>query len=307
MDEQRKMYRVFQLIARLRSPVGCIKKDVARDFEVTERTIERHFRLLTDLGFDIVKEGNRFKIEGIEKRKLKHEDMIVFNLEEAIIIRDALLSCSTEGPLRKSLLEKLYALTELEELSETIYKQAVSKNISTIRLAIKSRQQVQLKDYQSASSECARDYLIEPIRFYQYYNYLLAYDISDEKVKQFKTERISGAEITDREWTHEKEHRQKIVDPFGMTGDEEIRVVMELSMRARMLLEEEFPEAGTFLHHEGNKWIWDGKVSSLKGIGRFVMGLMDEVVITEPQELKEYIFGKIKKVSNATLFVGKGD
>jgi predicted DNA-binding transcriptional regulator YafY len=306
MDEKRKLFRIFQLISRLRSPLGCIKSEIARDFEVSERTIERHFILLQDLGFEITKHQNRLRIENIEKRKLQHEDMIVFSLEEAAAIRDALLSCANTGPLQKSLLDKLYALTELDELSETIYKQSVSRNINTLRTAIKARQQVLLKNYHAVSQSKAKDYLIEPFRFYSYYSYIVAYDVKDKKVKQFKTERITHAEINGIDWQYEKLHENYGVDVFGMTGGEKIKVKLKLEKRARLLLEEEFPGATLGLRRDKGIDYFEGEVYSLKGIGRFAMGLLDDVEIIEPVELQAYVKEKIKKYLGATGIVGRG-
>ncbi len=297
MDEQRKILRIFQLISRLRSPIGCSKRAAAEDFEVSERTIERYFYLLRDLGFEIIKVHNRFKIAHVDRNYLKHEELIIFSLEEAATIRDAILSCSEDGPVRKSLLEKIYALTELNELSETVFNQNVTKNINNLRLAINSKKQVKLKRYRSAESENDKNYLIEPLRFYHYFKYLVAYDVNAKTVKQFKTERIAHAEITEKEWENEKSHIQLIVDPFGMKGPEEFAVKLRLSKRAKLLLEEEYPDATPGLTKTGLYYYWKGKVVSMQGIGRFVLGLIDEIEIMSPEELKQHITEKIKKTN----------
>ncbi len=44
-----------------------------------------------------------------------------------------------------------------------------------------------------------------------------------------------------------------------------------------------------------NKSGFSGPVASYAGIGRFVMGLMDEVVIVSPEEFKKYMRGKMKR------------
>jgi predicted DNA-binding transcriptional regulator YafY len=305
MDEQRKFFRIFQLLSRLRSPLGCIKNEVARDFEVSERTIERYFELLRDLGFEIEKAGNRFIIQKLDKKDLRHEDMIVFSLEEATAMRDAVLNCTHSGPLQKSLMDKLYALTELDELADTIFKQTVARNINTIRVAIKAKQQVLLKNYRAVSAQSGKDYLIEPIRFYRYFGYFMAYDVHDRKVKQFKTERITDAELMSKDWQFEQLHENFRIDVFGMTGSEKIKVKLKLTNRARLLLEEEFPGALPGIKKLNGVEYYEGEVYSTKGVGRFIMGLLDEVEIIEPIELHEYIKEKIKVFSDATAFDGR--
>ncbi len=62
MSDLKRIYRIFQLISRLRSPLGVSKKNVAVQCELTERTIERYFELLDDLGLDLDSpkfEGNK--------------------------------------------------------------------------------------------------------------------------------------------------------------------------------------------------------------------------------------------------------
>ncbi len=294
MDEQRKIFRVLQLIARLRAPLGCTKADVARDFDVSPRTIERYISLLRDLGFEVIRKNGRFRIESPSRSTFKPEDLIVFSVEEAAIVKDALVACGVSNPLQKGLLDKLYALTDLDELSETLYDQYVSKNINHIRLAIKAKEQVLLKDYQSVNSKNASDRLVEPIRFYNYYQYLLAFEVKSQKVKQFKTSRISRAELTNKPWEFETLHTRGKVGIFGMTGEAPINVKLKLNNRARLLMEEEYPDAALYIRKKGNDHLFDGPVYSLKGIGRFVLGLLDEIRVLDPPELKDYINEKVK-------------
>lgn len=78
------------MIARLRQPLGWTKEDLASSLEVSVRTIERYIVLFRDLGFNVVQQGSRFKIEQPGRNAFRHEDLIVFTLEEAKIIKDAI-------------------------------------------------------------------------------------------------------------------------------------------------------------------------------------------------------------------------
>ncbi len=267
VTEQKKIYRVFQLIARLRSPFGASKAALARDFECTERTIERYMVLLADIGFDIGKRNGYFYIERIDRHGLKPEDMIVFSPEEAALVRDAVLSSTPNSPLQKSLLTKLYALTDLDELSQTLYSNSVSRSISTVRRAIRSGEQITLKDYHSVSSNRVSDRLVEPIKFFGYYTYLLALEVLTREVKQFKTDRIGSVEPTGRPWEHAHLHGQKRIDAFGMSGTQPIPVVLRLSTRAHCLMEEEFPDAAPHIARTEDGAIFRGSVYSFDQIG----------------------------------------
>lgn len=294
MTEQKKIFRVLQLIARLRSPLGCSKSDIAESFEVTERTVERYFDLLRDIGFEITKSHNRFRIERIERGNLIPEDLIVFSLEEAALIRQAIEATVHQSPLQKTLLAKLYALTDMDELADTLYSQTLSRNISTVREAIQNKQQVLLKGYHSVNSNTIIDRLIEPINFHSYFQYVLGFEVNSMEVKQYKTERITEAINTGKNWKHKAQHQQKGIDTFGMSGTDPIHIKLKLTTRARHLLVEEHPDAASYVQKIDEHFLYASTVYSLEGVGRFVLGLPGEVEVLEPEELKVYIEGKVK-------------
>ncbi|NOU45905.1 MAG: WYL domain-containing protein [Bacteroidales bacterium] len=294
MLEHRKINRILQLIARLRSPIGCTKDELARDFEVSARTIERHLKMLEDIGFKVDQHENRFYITNINRSTFKQEDLIVFNLEEASLIKEALLNNHVKSAIYDNVLDKLYALTDLDSLAETIGKSRQSFIIGTIRQGIKHKLQVVLKAYDSQNSSKTGNRLIEPIRFHNYFVYLTAFEIETAKIKIFKTERIGDAILTEKSWKYEAEHHRIGMDIFGMAGEIPIPVKLKLSKRAKNLLEEEYTDAAKYIHMVHGNYYLDTEVYQLEGIGRFVMGLPDEIEIIEPQQLKDYIRIKIE-------------
>jgi predicted DNA-binding transcriptional regulator YafY len=153
MTEHRKISRVLQLISRLRQPFGYEKEQLAEIFEVNVRTIERYIVLLRDLGFQVVQDNKRLKIELLDKHSFRQEDLIVFTLEEAAVIKEALLGYKMEGPLKHSLLDKLYSLTDLDQLAETMTNLQQARTISTINKAIKLKRQVILQNYDSVAND----------------------------------------------------------------------------------------------------------------------------------------------------------
>lgn len=90
-------------------------------------------------------------------------------------------------------------------------------------------------------------------------------------------------------WTREKEHKYPKLDVFRMSGEAPIHVRLALTLRARNLLLEEYPLAHAGIREEDGRWIYDGTVRRLEGVGRFVMGLLDQVEILEGTELWDYV------------------
>lgn len=295
MEELKKIYRIFQIISRLRTPIGTTKSSLAEAFDVNIRTIDRYFKLLRDLGFTLEKNKNRFKIPDQGKKNMTAEDLIVFNLEEADIIKQSLLNYKIKDPLQKSLLTKLYALTDLEELSDTLYNHSVSKNINNLRHCMKYKKQAILVDYQSVNSQKTCNRIVEPLKFYNYFTYLHAFEIESQQVKQYKTERITEVIQTNNDWKHEEKHDITNIDVFGMSGKRPLNVKLYLSPRASKLIKEEFPDSIHFIKTDNGITYFDGFVYDFAGIARFIMGLIDETDVIYPPELKKFVHAKMKR------------
>lgn len=295
MGEYNTVYRILNLISQLNSPMGCRKSVFSEDHFVNVRTFERYIDALRNIGFEIVSEKGRFKMAGKGRSNVDHTNLIVFSPEEAGVIRDALINSGIQSPIKRNILVKLYALTDLFEISDSLTRSVVSKNINEIRRAIKDNKQVILKGYLSLNSDTQRDRLVEPIRFIHYFRYLAAFDVENKEVKHFKTDRFERAEILKEGWQFQDRHKLKETDLFGMKGSRKTEVELLLSTRAAQLLKEEFPGIEQDIIPNGDQWKLHTHVFALEGIGRFVMGLVDEIEILKPAELSAHLAKKINK------------
>lgn len=296
MIEHQKIFRIFQLIARLRTPLGCKRHEVAEDFEVSSRTIERYFALLKDIGFTIEVKQGRYYIPPVSKMKIEIEKLITFTLEEAQIVKNALENYPIKTPLQKSLMSKLYAMAEMPELATSIFNQMVSKNISNLYHAIKYKEQVVLKKYQSLNSATTKDRLVEPLRLYRYNRYLMAFEPLTKQTKDFKIERIGSVDLTGEPALYHQKTEIPGIDIFGMTGTQKLDFTLRLSARAAALLKEEFPDATAYISHKNDQPTFTHFVYSWKGIGRFILGLPGEIEMIAPSELKAYVVKKAKEL-----------
>lgn len=107
--------------------------------------------------------------------------------------------------------------------------------------------------------------------------------------KVYKISRIDSVEILTESWENESEHNRPSADCFRMSGNNSIPIKLELSLRAKNLLLEEYPLAAKYLREEGNLWILETNVHDLAGVGRFVIGLAAEIRIISSPELEEYV------------------
>ncbi|HYC86690.1 MAG TPA: WYL domain-containing protein, partial [Chryseosolibacter sp.] len=162
---------------------------------------------------------------------------------------------------------------------------------------IRNKHQVILKNYHSANSNEIRDRMVEPIHFGDNYQSVMALDTHDKVCKQFKLDRIGEVIDLQRKFEFESFHKTKDTDIFGFSGDGQIWVTLRLGMRAYLLMREEYPLSIPYLEKQDDHYSFHGPVTNFEGIGRFVMGLIDEVTIVGPDSFKEFLSGKLKSVS----------
>jgi predicted DNA-binding transcriptional regulator YafY len=292
---QAKILRVFQLIGLLKSG-GRTVNQLAQQLDANARTIYRYFKLLEELGFMIDQDFHgKFFIHREEGEN--PEDR--FSLEEVTMMRQLLQSGASGHPLQEAMLRKLSFHSEARDLPEQFLKMRVAKLFRTINEAIEGKKQIMLKSYHSANSQEINDRLVEPFQFGEGFQSVLALDTKDKQSKYFKLERIGEVVVLDKPYKFEALHQKNATDIFGLSGRKQIWVSMRLSLKACMLLREEFPLSVKYIEKdnesEGKSYLFNGPVLHFKGIGRFVMGLADEITISSPPEFKQYIKEIIKQ------------
>ena len=87
----------------------------------------------------------------------------------------------------------------------------------------------------------------------------------------------------------------EIKDCFRMSGTEQTPVKLLLSETAKGTLLAEYPLAGRDLREDDGKWILETKVLSMEGVGRFVLGLANEIEIIDSPELRLYLRDFVSK------------
>ena len=85
------------------------------------------------------------------------------------------------------------------------------------------------------------------------------------------------------------------MDAFRLSGETPIHVRLSMTLRARNLMVEEYPLTENDISEgKGGRWIYDGTVRRMEGIGRFVMGLLSQIEILEGEELRQYVLESIR-------------
>lgn len=286
---QAKLLRLFQIIAVLKAGHWTIRQ-LAERFDTSERTIYRYINLLEEVDFLIEKDfDNRYFIITSDDDPSQSQ----FSLEETRLIKKLIQSGASDNPLRNLLLKKLSLNSELDSMPRLFLKARLGKFVEQFAEAISNKQQVVLKNYHSANSNEIRDRLVEPIHFGDNYQSIMALDTTDKVCKQFKLDRIGDVIPYNKPYVFESLHKKNQTDIFGFNGDANTWVTLQLTLRAYLLLREEFPLAMPFLTKEEDHYLFHGPVASYEGVGRFTLGLIDEIHIRNPENFITFIKNKI--------------
>jgi hypothetical protein len=74
-----------------------------------------------------------------------------------------------------------------------------------------------------------------------------------------------------------------------MSGKETIPVTLKMTLKAKNLLIEEYPLASRDITFENGYWWLQTTVKDLAGVGRFYLGLSDQIRLVESPELERHV------------------
>ena len=298
--DQPKLERMLKLMKLMTGNVNYTVNDLAERLDTSYRSIYRYIETFKDAGFVVQKlDGGVYKL-GKESRYFKEISQLVhFTDEEAHIVNQLIEALDDTNSLKQNLRRKLTTVYNCTSMASSIVRGKNASNVNRLLEAIEERRQVVLVDYASSHTGVVRNRLVEPFGFTTNYVQAWCYEPESGMNKLFKVSRIGSVEVLDVEWQSEAEHAEGYIDIFRMTGFEQHRVQLRLGMLARNLLIEEYPLAERDIVSLGDKsWMLDTMVCNYLGIGRFVMGLLDDIEVVDSPEFDRYIADSISKISH---------
>lgn len=289
--DQPKIERLLRLMKLLTANTTYTVDQLAERLNMSRRTIYRYIDTFRDAGFVIKKSGDCIRLDKASPHFKDISQLVHFTEEEAVILKSAIESIDDTNLLKQNLKRKLYAVYDNKTLADTVVKGKNAPNIRNLIEAIEEERQVILHGYQSAHGSAVRDRRVEPFAFTTNYVQVWCYDAEDGRCKLFKSSRIGSVELTETPWEHKADHHEGFIDIFRLHGENaRTRVQLELGLLAYNLLIEEYPLAERNLKPLGEgRWLLDTEVAGMAGVGRFVVGLLDNIRIIESPELKAYL------------------
>ena len=289
--DQPKIERVLRLMKMMTSGNRYTVEELAERLDTSYRSIYRYIDTFKEVGFVVHKEEGGVYRLGKESPYFKDiSQLIHFTDEEAHIVNQLIGALDDTNMLKQNLRRKLSSIYNCTSLANSIVKGKNAENVNRIIEAIEEHRQVTLHDYSSSHTGSKRDRLVEPIAFTTNYVQIWCYDTSDNKTKLFNTARIGEVEILGSEWQHEAEHKCGHIDIFRNMGFEQMRVQLRLGVMAHNLLTEEYPlSERDLIQEDDTHWLLDTQVCNYAGIGRFVMGLIDDIEIIDSPDFVNYL------------------
>jgi len=288
--DQPKIERLLRLMKMLTANVRYSVEDLATRFEVSVRTIYRYIDTFREAGFVIKNNDTIYRIDKSSPYFKDISSLVHFTEEEAYILKSAIESIDETNLLKQNLKRKLYTVYEYKILAETVFKGRHAGNVNKLVEAMEEQKQVVLRGYSSAHSSNVTDRLVEAFSFTTNYIQIWAYEPESDSNKLFKISRINQVEILPQKWQYRKLHKAGHIDIFRVSSHELIPITLKLSLRAAMLLMEEYPLAERDMKElPDNEWLLETHVCSLEGVGRFVLGLPGEVAIVDTPRLLDFI------------------
>lgn len=294
--EQQKILRVFKLINLLQGNIGKPVHKLAEILETDERTIYRYFKLLEALGFVVVKEFSKYKIQERPEYLPSSSTYSTFSQEENLWLKGLIESQGKGNLLKDSILQKLQLKSEVKQGMEQLFKANLGRFVDLIGQGIAQKKRIWLKEYYSLSSDTVSDRLVEPVGFSADYEMIHAFEVESKTMKVFKIERIGEVVLSTDNWKFESKHELPEQSLFGFSGKKNFKVRLKLSKKAYQLMQEEHPNARPLMQIKNrNHFYFEGEISQLPGLARFILGLPGEIKVEEGDELKAYLKEQLEK------------
>jgi predicted DNA-binding transcriptional regulator YafY len=299
--DQPKVERLLRLMKMMTGNVNYTVNDMAERLGTSYRSIYRYIETFKDAGFVVHKlNGGVYRLGKDSKHFKDISQLIHFTDEEAHIVNQLINGLDDTNMLKQNLRRKLVSVYDCTSMANSIVKSEHANSINVLIEAIYQHRKVILHDYASSHTGVVQDRFVEPFGFTTNYVQVWCYEPSSGMNKLFKTSRIGSVEMLNEEWEYADSHKEGYIDIFRMTGFEQHRVCLELGMLARNLLVEEYPLSERDIRQvDDGHWILDTMVCNYKGIGRFVMGLMEDIKIVDSPEFRDYIDDKINFISSS--------
>lgn len=300
--ELEKFDRQLRLMVLLTQNRSLTVDDICKRLQISRRSIYRYIDAFKQMGFIVEKSDSKYRLDHASPFFKEITERIHFSEDEAITLNRILNNVYDNTPEVRHLRDKLSSLYDPKILSNHGVDEHVARNISKLYEAIRNERVVVLRDYLSPSKGTRSDRFVEPFMFLDGNTDIRCYEIESGMNKTFRVSRAKKVEMIDLLWTHKDKHMPFFTDLFHFSGEIHFRVKLLLGYLAMSLLIEEHPGAEKYLTlQDDGRHLLDIEVCSYKGIGRFTLGLYDDIEIVDSPGFSDYMNARVKDLTQKTF------
>lgn len=294
MDKER-FDRQLRLLVLLTQDRDTDIDSLSRELQMSRRSIYRYIETFRELGFVVEKRGNRYRVSPSSPFFRRITERIHFTEDEALTINQVLNAVYDRSPQVRHLRQKLSSLYDFDVLARHGVDEHIARNLTSLYDAVKLERVAVLRGYVSPSSGKVSDRMVEPYMFLSENSEVRCYELATGMNKTFKISRAERVDLLDMLWSHKEAHQPFYTDMFGFSGEQLFPVRLVLgALSARLLLEEVPSVASQLALLDDGRYRLHARVCSYKGVGRFVLGLCDDVEVESPRDFKDYLRARIR-------------
>ena len=293
-----KLERELNLLLLLTENHSYTVDELCGKVGISRRNLYYYLEFFRDCGFNVYKRAGSYCIDRSSPFFDHLVSRISFTEEEAVLMRRLLDKTDRGNVLAANLKKKLDHFYDFGILDDYELREQSIRCIRALYDAIKTRRQVVLRGYASPHSRTVRDRLVEPFMLMDGNNEVRCFEPASGMNKTFKISRMQAVDVLDTPWACEKSHRRMFTDVFMFSGEELMPVQLELGQLSYNILKEEYPRAErsiTTAADGAHRLSID--VCSYAGIGRFVLGLYDDIRVLGGDGFKQYLGEKIRRMA----------
>ena len=158
--ELEKFDRQLRLMILLTQNHALSVEDISEQLHLTKRSIYRYLDTFSDMGFVVIKEGKRYRLDHTSPFFRQITDKIHLTQDEAIMLNNILSAIPDNSPQVRHLRAKLAQLYDDKALASHGIDTHVAKNLTKLYEAVRTEHMVVLKGYSSPSSGKMSDRIV---------------------------------------------------------------------------------------------------------------------------------------------------
>lgn len=297
-----KLERELNLLLLLTENHNYTVPEICDRVQISRRNFYYYLDFFRLAGFKVEHSKPYYRVSKDSPFFRKIDEVVHFTEDEAITMRRILDKTGDQSIQVERLRRKLDRLYDLQILDNEEMQEQLAHNVTTLYEAIKRQVAVKLVNYSSPNSNTTSNRIVEPFLLMNGNREVRCFELSSGINKTFKLSRMEDVQLLDVTWEHQNKHHKIFTDIFMFSDEKQWTVTLLMGRLSSSILLEEYPKARKYLtQQDETHWQLELPVCSFIGIGRFVMGLFEDIEVQGCNEFKEFLNNKINNLSKKTL------